>query len=58
MRQLRNGMFFAQNLSDEQVLQKIKMELGPGDWRIEWERTGASVKWVAQKDTIQQGPLR
>jgi len=57
MKQIRKGSFYSQDSDDERVIEKIKRELGQGDWKIDMKRSGAMVKWVAEKDIPIQGPL-
>jgi hypothetical protein len=56
MKKMRRGNFFCQDTDDDRIMQKIKNELGQGDWKIEISRSGSMVNWVAEMETPIEGP--
>ena len=57
MKQSRKGSFVSQETDKEKILAKIRLELGDGGWDITYNISGARIVWVAEKVTVQQGPL-
>lgn len=56
MKQMRNGNFFSQDHNPKVILKRIKLILGQGDWKIDYNISGSMINWVAEHEVKEQGP--
>jgi len=56
MKQMRTGNFFSQDNNPKAILKKIKLVLGQGDWKIDYNVSGSMINWVAEQEVKEQGP--